>query len=258
MTWARKKPVENPVKGCVVTKNSSAPRTELAYRRVKKDLMSGKLPGGEPLRIETLQTNYQVGTTPLREALARLESEGFVELRHNRGFYATSLSVEDFRDLIYSRKVIERALLERAIERGGNAWEVDVIAAHHLLKKNAPDVAQPDVEQLEEWSKLHVAFHVALLSGAEAPRLLDMYRSNFEHLSRHQMALSILPAINQAQQGAKAARVAEEVLRRGMAIEEHTALMEAALARDIDRALALIESHVQLTPWQQGPQEVAK
>lgn len=44
-----------------------------------------------------------------------------------------------------------------------------------------------------------------------------------------------------------------ELLVKSMAIEEHTALMEAALARNLKEAMALIDHHVRLTPWQQRP-----
>ncbi|MEZ5872760.1 MAG: GntR family transcriptional regulator [Nitratireductor sp.] len=77
------------------------PKSEIAYLRVKQDILSGRLTDDAPLRIEALKTNYDVGITPIREALARLEAEGFVKLHHNRGYYTTPLSAEDFEDLLF-------------------------------------------------------------------------------------------------------------------------------------------------------------
>lgn len=236
---------------------SPIPKTEVAYLRLKTDLLSGKLSGGDPLRIEALQSAYQIGTTPIREALARLEIEGFVELRPNRGYFATSLSAEDFADLIYSRLAIERALLVRAIERGNDEWESRVITAHHFLKKSQVDLANLDLLQLEQWEERHVAFHIALLSGSGASRMLSFYRGLFDHLRRHQMALMIMPMVNIARKNAPDAVELVEELRHGMAIEAHTALMEAVFNRDIERALNLLEDHIKLTPWQLGPEAVS-
>ncbi len=225
-------------------------KTEIAYTRLRADLISSKLAPGEPLRIDGLQNSYQIGTTPLREALARLESEKFVELRPNRGFFAATLTPGDFADLIYSRQILERALLRRAIERGDNAWESRVVTAHHFLRRCKADPTTLDRDQLEEWDERHAEFHLALLSGAEADRLLGAYGGILSHLRRHQTGLMLLPALDLARAGAAEGLDRLQTLRRGMAIENHTELMDAALDRDMERALQPIEGHIQLTPYE--------
>ena len=225
-------------------------KTEAAYLQLKNDLISNKLVAGAALRIDWLQSVYELGTTPLREALARLESEKFVELRPNRGFYAATLTAEDFADLIYSRHTLEQALLQRVIERGDDAWESRVITSYHFLKRCKADPTNLDLGLLTEWNERHTAFHLALLEGAGADRLLGFYRSVFDHLRRHQMGLMILPALSLARSGDREGIQFLEMLRNGMAIGNHTALMEATLARDTARALQLAEDHVQLTPYQ--------
>lgn len=229
------------------------PKSEIAYLRVKGDIVSGRLPDDKPLRVEALQSTYDIGTTPIRDALARLEVEGFVQLRPNRGYYTTRLSVEDFSDLMYSRRILERELLARSIERGGEDWEVAVVTAHHVLKRCKIDLSDPDLARLDLWEERHIAFHVALLSASGAKRLLAFYRRIYDHLRRHQKSLELLPTANRAQSGeADALRIIEQ-LERSMAIEEHTRLMDAALARDTEKALQLIDAHVGLTPWQMQP-----
>ena len=84
-----------------MTEPQTMPKSEIAYLRVKQDILSGRLSDDTPLRIDALKTAYDVGITPIREALARLEAEGFVTLHHNRGYYTTALSAEDFEDLVH-------------------------------------------------------------------------------------------------------------------------------------------------------------
>lgn len=228
------------------------PKSEIAYLKVKQDILSGRLSEDSPLRIEALKSSYDVGITPIREALARLEAEGFVTLHHNRGYYTTALSAEDFEDLVFSRAMVETGLLRRAIERGGEDWEVGLVAAHRRLGNCKLDLRDPDLRDLERWEERHIEFHMALVGAAGARHLLTFYRSLYDHFRRHQRAFVLLPSANLVGQGDQEALRAIERLEARMSIEEHTGLMEAALARDTELAVRLIEEHSSLTPSKIG------
>lgn len=228
------------------------PKSEIAYLKVKRDILSGRLSDDAPLRFEALKTQYEVGITPIREALARLEAEGFVKLHHNRGYYTTPLSAEDFEDLVFSRAVVETDLLKRSIERGDEDWEVELLAAHRRLANCQLDPHDPDLSDLERWEERHIEFHMALVSAAGAQHLLTFYRSIYDHFRRHQKAFVLLPSANRAAHGDQDARRAIKELERRIAIEEHTGIMEAALARDVELAVRLIQDHSSLSPSQIG------
>lgn len=235
-----------------MNETQTLPKSEIAYLRVKQDILSGRLTDDAPLRIEALKTNYDVGITPIREALARLEAEGFVKLHHNRGYYTTPLSAEDFEDLLFSRSTVETELLKRSIERGGEDWEVNLIAAHRRLSNSKLDLRNPDLSELERWEERHIEFHMALVGAAGSKHLLAFYRSIYDHFRRHQKAFVLMPSVNRLEKRDEAAMQAIESMEKRMSIEEHTGLMEAALARDIDHALSLIKQHSSLSPSQIG------
>lgn len=235
-----------------MTVTQSLPKSEIAYLRVKHDIINGRLTDDAPLRIEALKTNYNVGITPIREALARLEAEGFVKLHHNRGYYTTPLSAEDFEDLLFSRSTVEAKLLKRSIERGGEDWEVNLLAAHRRLSNSRLDLRDPDLTELERWEERHIEFHMALVAAAGTRHLIAFYRSIYDHFRRHQKAFVLLPSANRADKGDAAALRAIESMEQRMSIEEHTSLMDAALARDVDLALRLIKEHSSLSPSQIG------
>ena len=231
-----------------MTNTEPLPKSEIAYLRVKQDILSGRLTDDAPLRIDALKTNYDIGVTPIREALARLEAEGFVTLHHNRGYFTTRLSAEDFEDLVFSRSVIEVELLRRSIERGGEDWEVDLLAAHRRLANCALDLRQPELTDLEHWEERHIVFHMALVGAAGSKHLLAFYRRIYDHFRRHQKAFVLLPSVNRAGEGDSEALLAIGELEKRMSIEGHTGLMDAALSRDADEAVRLLREHSSLSP----------
>ena len=226
-----------------MTEPQTMPKSEIAYLRVKQDILSGRLSDDTPLRIDALKTAYDVGITPIREALARLEAEGFVTLHHNRGYYTTALSAEDFEDLVFSRATIEVELLRRSI---------GLVAAHRRLGNCKLDLRDPDLSDLERWEERHIAFHMALVGAAGAKHLLAFYRSIYDHFRRHQKAFVLMPSANRVGQGDQEALRAIESMERRMSNKEHAGLMEAALDRDIDLAVRLIREHSSLSPSQLG------
>ena len=72
---------------------------ESSYNRLRSDIIAGKLAPGAKLRIEELREDYQIGASPLREALNRLAGEGFVTVEEQRGFKVAPVSLDDLQDL---------------------------------------------------------------------------------------------------------------------------------------------------------------
>ena len=83
----------------------SAPKTltDYVYGQLRADIIDGKLAPESKLKIEHLRTEYSVGATPLREALSRLSSDGFVITEGQRGFRVSPISPDDLDDVIGNR-----------------------------------------------------------------------------------------------------------------------------------------------------------
>ena len=118
--------------------HSGLPRTiaELIYRRLRQDILWGRFAPGSPLRSDQLRARYDVGISPLREALTRLASERLVTAVGQRGFRVAPLTAYDVEDTMATRLVIEGEAFARSIERGDIAWETSVVAAFHALSRN--------------------------------------------------------------------------------------------------------------------------
>src|SRR5258708_15487315 len=137
-------------------------RTSAIYERLRREIIQGALLPGEKLRIEVLRTRYNVGGTPLREAMNRLSTEGLVTQSEQRGFRVTPVSADDLLELTRTRCWINEVALRESIARGGREWEEGVLLALHRLSR-IPIVV--DGRMNPDWSELHRVFHSALLAG---------------------------------------------------------------------------------------------
>jgi GntR family carbon starvation induced transcriptional regulator len=222
-------------------------KTEAAYWLLRRDILNTRLRPGASLKLSALRDAYGVGWTPLREALSRLEAEKLVTAISNRGFAVAPVSRTELEDLMRARMVVELPLLLESIEKGGPVWESAVVTAHYRLSrcKIVPDAASE--EMADEWDEKHTAFHAALLSAATSSWLLRFQGTISDQLRRHHRFLGLAPT-QRAAAGLKSGyEKAVAALRDAMAIEHHTALMEAALDRDIERARVLMTEHIGYT-----------
>ena len=109
--------------------------TDQAYSHLREDIVHGKFNPGDKLRIEFLKQTYEVGATPLREALYRLSADGFVQVQGQRGFRVAEMSLSELRDITDLRVVLEGMALIQSVENSDDAWESRVVAAFHHLPR---------------------------------------------------------------------------------------------------------------------------
>lgn len=193
---------------------------------MRADIIACRLMPNERLRVEVLRERYGMGTSPIREALMRLEAEGLVELEQNKGFRVSEVSRENLVDLMQTRIEIESIALRWSLERGGVDWEAHLLGTFHRLSHQTKvEPSKPDAIS-EAWSKEHADFHTALVAGCGAPTLLAIRARLFEQAERY-VALSIM---------------ADGPLRDDVA--EHKQLMRAALNRDVDKMLDINRAHI--------------
>lgn len=207
-----------------VTRNGSV------FVQLREEIVLGQFKPGERLRIEALRQRYDVGGSPVREALMRLEAEGLVELEENKGFRVAQVSREELQDLTDTRLEIEGIALRKSIELGGVDWEAKIISSMHLLASASKAPIGEAFERNSEWLKFHREFHQALLSGCQSPMVLDIQLRLFDLAERY-VALSISTTKGESRDHES----------------EHRALMEAALARNVDLALRLNREHIERT-----------
>lgn len=95
---------------------------------LREDILAGRLSPGERLVEEAIAKRYGVSRVPVREALTRLQSEGFVSIVRYRGAAVSETLIQDSRELLQIRRGLEILAAQLAAQnRGGNV--ADKLAA---------------------------------------------------------------------------------------------------------------------------------
>lgn len=212
--------VGNPEPDAVNTGSGFRSRTSEAYARIREDVISGKLPPGCKLKIDQLREDYEVGGTPVREALSYLAADGLVMREEQRGFRVAQVSADEFEELLLIRCSAEERALRLAIKKGGKDWEEGIVVSRYRLF-GAEHQPQLDTE----WERHHKNFHMSLIAGCDSNILMRLCKQLYDENNRYRY----IARLNSfSHRDVKA---------------EHARIADAALARDSDRAVDLLVSH---------------
>jgi GntR family transcriptional regulator, carbon starvation induced regulator len=199
------------------------------YRLLRSDIVNCLLEPGERLRFDVLRKRYDAGVGTLREALSHLVSEGLVRTEAGRGFNVAPVSLADMLDIAEWRVEFEVRAVTQSIRNGDEQWEAEIVTAYHLLSKTDYPELDASIEIRDLWIARHRRFHDALGAACGSPWLLHFRSVLFEQAHRYQRLV--------AMHGPRTRRKDED----------HKVLMEAALARDVDRAASVVEQHIRRT-----------
>jgi len=208
--------------------DSSAPLAQVALRKLRDDIICGKLKPEMRLRVGKLRDLYGIGASPLREALSRLVPSGFVVSLDRRGFMVAPISLREFRELTDVRKLLEREAARLSLADGDDMWEGQVVAALHRVMKLRSKSAGKMSPAMKEWEDVNEAFHETLVSGCSSVWLLNFRRSAFYYAKRYLRVCLSAGAIRELQ-------------------KDQRQMADAAVARDITRLQNLIENQLERT-----------
>ncbi|WP_237216300.1 GntR family transcriptional regulator [Falsiroseomonas oryziterrae] len=201
-----------------------ATASEQAYLALRRRLADGTYPPGSHLREEELAAQLGVSRTPVREALRRLDAEGWLRVVPNQGAFAAEWSRQDAEEIFTLRALLEA----HAAEHAATVADQSALAAMRAAC-DAAEAALPggDLDALETISAANVRFHRALweMSGqARCRAILD--------------GLAVAPMVLRNFRNFDAAG-----LRRSL--DQHREMIAAIAARDPAWAGAVMRAHVQ-------------
>lgn len=135
-------------------------RTAYVVERLQRDVASGMLRPGQPLRQVHIAQRYGVSVTPVREALRILEAAGTVTYSAHRGATVRDLDPGAVADLYRLRAAVEGLATQMAVERM-TPRRLDVIeAAHDAMRRAQAGTSAPG-----QLSLLNKALHFAIYEG---------------------------------------------------------------------------------------------
>ncbi|GFG53018.1 GntR family transcriptional regulator [Mycolicibacterium agri] len=197
-------------------------KSDYAYRQVRDRILSGELQPGAVIQQRELASQIGISTTPLREALRRLKSEGLVELDAHRDARITPLRAEEARDLLELRKSLDPLAAGLAAQRRTNT---DLQAIRAALAAVEPLPTPPAVGQLVAHRNLHAAIYRA----SHNDLLIAALEGLWDKADRYRR-LALQAGRTQAARDQKA--------------NEHRLLVEYIAAGDSEAAADVMRAHI--------------
>ena len=196
--------------------------SEQVFEIVREQIVTGKLAGHTAIRQDALATELGVSKIPLREALARLEQEGLLTSHANRGYSVQPMSADEADDIFALRLAIEPQAAAYASTVANDDDRKAAILAFEELDSAAS-------ERLAEVAIRNRVFHTALVRPGRRLLTTQMVE-RLAIIAERYVVAHLRPAG-----------------REDRAHLEHRQLLDAWLARDDDRMLTLLNSHIQST-----------
>ena len=201
--------------------DSYKPLRELVFENIRQAIVKGIFAPGERLMEIQLADDLGVSRTPVREAIRKLELEGFVVMIPRRGTYVANLSIKDIND-VYEIRI-----------------SLDVLAAGLAAERIEP-------EELEELNRLLLEISEAARTGPmdKIVRLDTAFHDVLYKASRNDRLRNIINNLREQITGIRGTSMRYPG-RLADTLEEHRALVDSIAARDSERAQAAARIHLE-------------
>ncbi|AAY36215.1 GntR family transcriptional regulator [Pseudomonas syringae] len=203
--------------------NTTNALAEDVYRRLKQEIFDFYLLPYDRFTETQLADRYQVSRTPVRDALYRLQREGYLDVEFRRGWSVKPLDFNQIDQLYDLRIVLECAAVERICACAEVHPELTILRQHWLIDRDCWQIDMQVVADLDE------QFHTQLVAAS----------GNLEMARIHQEVTERIRIVRRLD-FFKSARIEHTYL-------EHAAILNALQARKRDEALLLLRSHVEIS-----------
>jgi DNA-binding GntR family transcriptional regulator len=154
-------------------------KTDAAYSELRARILDGTLPPGSVLDQDTIASQLGLSTTPVREALRRLESESLVVMAAHREARIATLTREELEDIYDVRLALDPLAARLATE---HATDEQIAAARDALEWTGVSVAEVMLEGNRR-------FHRAIYNSSGNDALLAILEGLWDRSDRYRMAL---------------------------------------------------------------------
>ncbi len=213
----------NREKLSTINLESYQPLRDMVFDVLMSAIMSGQLSPGERLLEVQLAEEMGVSRTPVREAIRRLELEGFVVMLPRKGAYVAGLSIDDVENVYEIRTALETLAVKLAAQR---MQDEDYRLLDALAERMQATWQEGDVEA---WVKLDANFHELLYKFSRNDRLVQLMSNVMEQISRYR----IISLAN--------------VEVRHNSLAEHQNVISALRRRDSEAAVEAAAQHIENT-----------
>ncbi len=204
-----------------VNLDSYKPLRELVLDAIREAIINGNLKPRERLMEIQLAEELGVSRTPIREALRKLELEGFIVMIPRKGAYVADISFKDIADVYEIRAALEGLAAALAAER---ITDEELEEMERFLVGKAEAIANNDMEKLVD---VDTRFHEIIYQASRNERLSTIINNLREQIQRCRITSLSVPG------------------RMKESLQEHRAIVEAIQSRDIQLARQVAQDHIE-------------
>jgi DNA-binding GntR family transcriptional regulator len=184
----------------------------VVYEKLRQAILSGALPPGQKLVMASLAKEYGYSETPIREAIRRLESDGYVIFTPHSGAIVTKLNDHELSEIYLIRISLEALATRLAVPY------ISPSDLNWLKKKNHEMKMAVKKGRYDDLAWLNKSFHLRIYKAAPFPLLYKMIADLWDAFERWPSIFSYVPE------------------RAETAIREHDHIIEALETGDVDQA----------------------
>jgi len=201
--------------------DSYNPLREVVSEALRQAIVTGTLKPGERLMEIQLAEELGVSRTPIREAIRRLELEGFLVMIPRRGTYVADLSIKDINEVFEIRTALDVLAAGLAAER---ITEEELEQMERLLVQIGEYIEAEDADGIVD---ADTQFHDILYRASRNDRLVGIISNLREQFTRFRSVSMAYPG------------------RIGNTLDEHRRLVEAIGQRDVEQAQQCAREHLE-------------
>lgn len=202
---------------------ASKTKNVAVYNKLRQGIIKGKLKPGQKVIMAELAKAFGLSETPVREAIRRLESEGYIDFTPHMGAIVTKIDEKELAEIYLIRIALEELATRLA---SPHLTEKDI---DFLNKKNGEMETAIRQNRFEILAAINKAFHLRIYKAAPFPRLYKMICDLWETFERWPSVFSYVPE------------------RAAASVEEHKKIIEALRTRDMEQADRLIKEQKERT-----------
>ncbi|SFE87787.1 GntR family transcriptional regulator [Alteribacillus iranensis] len=193
---------------------------ERAYFYLKNLILEGEYKTGDRLIERELAEKLNISRTPIREALFRLESQGFVKTVPRKGVVVASISTEDVIEVFTILSSLEVLAAKLAAQKVDENTKKELDVWIHKME----NALQDDTEEI---SNLHIEISHVLYKAAKSPKLYEMLVDLMDYIRA-------FADVGRKVQG-----------REDEAMKEHLAVLKAVRDEEVEMAEYLTKIHIE-------------
>lgn len=197
------------------------------YEALRNDILIGAFEPGSKLKMGALRERYHSGISVIRESLTRLASEGLVDSEDQKGFRVASIAADRLSDLTRLRILLECDGATHSLERGGIDWESNLVAAHHKLAYIEEKMREDEKKHFSIWNQCDYEFHAALIAACGSQLHMRYHKQVYDQFRQYVLV-----------------ELKTNGFRGTNIIDEHEAILRAALARDAGACCEALKAHL--------------